>query len=267
MQSIRPVWCRRSGNASNFLQIGYSSGRKSHLPTGYFVGGLETTGDFATGADVSGIESKEELIARAIELSFAKAVRDGNITGLSANTEADQRSRQTFEAGIESLFKAPFESLETSLRRIDFLASFEETVALFRDGTESVDAYTRSLQAQQAAIEKVSQTAAGDAFKPIREFLDDAILLFSGGAERDAAADLRLNQASGAVSGMVRDLLDTLSLTGTETPLEGFALLYEQQAAQITALIPALGASIRNSKRWGLRPSMSPPRSIPPTPH
>ncbi|WP_323796824.1 hypothetical protein [Nisaea sp.] len=231
-----------SGNAANFLQIGYSSGRKSNLPTGYFVGGLETTGDFATGADLSGIEDEEELIARAIELSFAKAVRDGNLTGLSDDPGGDSRSQKTFEAGIEKLLAAPFESLETSLRRIDFLASFEETVALFRDGTKSVDAYTRSLQAQRAAIEAVGRAAAGDAFEPIRLFMEDAALLFGGDEEPDAAADLRLDQAGSAVRGMARDLLDTLSLNGTAAPLEGFALLYEQQAAQITALVPALEA-------------------------
>ncbi|WP_028467618.1 hypothetical protein [Nisaea denitrificans] len=241
-----------SGNAANFLQIGYSSGRKSNLPTGYFVGGLETTGDFATGADLSGIEDEEELIARAIELSFAKAVRDGNLTGLSDDPGADSRSQKTFEAGIEKLLAAPFESLETSLRRIDFLASFEETVALFRDGTESVDAYTRSLQAQRAAIEAVGRAAAGDAFAPIRSFMEDAALLFGGDEEPDAAADLRLDQAGSAVRGMARDLLDTLSLTGTAAPLEGFALLYEQQAAQITALVPALEALNQELEALGL---------------
>ncbi|MEP3116372.1 hypothetical protein [Nisaea sp.] len=241
-----------SGNAANFLQIGYSSGRKSNLPTGYFVGGLETTGDFATGADLSGIEDEEELIARAIELSFAKAVRDGNLTGLSDNPGTDTRSQKTFEAGIENLLAAPFESLETSLRRIDFLASFEKTVALFSDGAESVDAYTRSLQAQRGAIEEVARTAAGDAFKPIREFLEDAAVLFSGNQETDAAADLRLDQTGDTVRGMARDLLDTLSLAGTEAPLEGFALLYEQQAAQITALVPALEALNQELQSLGL---------------
>ena len=229
-----------SGNAANFLQIGYSSGRKSNLPTGYFVGGLETTGDFATGADLSGIEDEAELIARAIELSFAKAVRDGNLTGLLDTAGADSRSQKTFEAGIEKLLAAPFESLETSLRRINFLASFEKTVALFRDGAESVDAYTRALQSHRATIEEISRAAAGDAFEPIRLFLEDVAVLFSGGEAPDAAADLRLEQAGAAVRGMTRDLLDTLSLTGTEAPLEGIALLYEQQAAQITALVPAL---------------------------
>ncbi|WP_193173470.1 coiled-coil domain-containing protein [Nisaea nitritireducens] len=241
-----------SGNAGNFLQIGYSSGRKSNLPTGYFVGGLETTGDFATGADLSGIEGKEELIARAIELSFAKAVRDGNLTGLPDDAGADSRNQQTFEAGIEKLLAAPFESLETSLRRIDFLASFEETVALFRDGAESVDAYTRALQGQRAAIDAVGRAAAGDAFEPIRLFLEDVAVLFSGGEAPDAAAGLRLEQAGAAVRGMTRDLLDTLSLSGTEAPLEGFALLYEQQAAQITALVPALEALNRELAALGL---------------
>ena len=241
-----------SGNAANFLQIGYSSGRKSNLPTGYFVGGLETTGDFATGADLSGIEDEEELIARAIELSFAKAVRDGNLTGLSDDIGAGQQSQKIFEAGIEKLLAAPFESLETSLRRIDFLASFEETVALFRDGTESVDAYTRALQSHRATIEEIGRAAAGDAFEPIRLFLEDVAVLFSGGEAPDAAADLRLEQAGAAVRGMTRDLLDTLSLAGTEAPLEGFALLYEQQAAQITALVPALEALNRELAALGL---------------
>lgn len=241
-----------SGNAANFLQIGYSSGRKSNLPTGYFVGGLETTGDFATGADLSGIEDEAELIARAIELSFAKAVRDGNLTGLSDDAGADQQSQRTFEAGIEKLLAAPFENLETSLRRIDFLASFEKTVALFRDGSESVDAYTRSLQAQRAAIEEVGRAAAGDTFEPIRLFLEDAAALFGGVEEPDAAADLRKDQAGGAVRGMARDLLDTLSLTGTEAPLKGFALLYEQQATQIAALVPALEALNQELQALGL---------------
>ena len=229
-----------SGDVSDFLQIGYSSGRKSILPSGYFVAGLEAGGDFNSGADFTGIEDEEELIGRAIELAFAKAARDGTLTGLSDDAGADSRGQKTFEAGIEKLLAAPFESLETSLRRIAFLASFEETVALFRDGTESVDAYTRSLRAQRAALEEAAQAAAGDAFEPIRLFMEDAALLFGGGEEQDAASGFRLDQAGDAVRGMTRDLLDTLSLNGLEAPLEGYALLYEQQAAQITALVPAL---------------------------
>lgn len=241
-----------SGNAANFLQIGYSSGRKANLPTGYFVGGLETTGDFATGADISGIQNEEELIARAIEVSFAKAVRDGTLTGLSGDIGANSRSQKTFEAGIEKLLTAPFESLETSLRRIDFLASFEETVTLFRDGSESVDAYNRALQSQRAAIEEIGRAAADDTFAPIRLFLEDAILLFGGNAEPAAASGLRLAEAGDAVRGMARDLLDTLSLNGTETPLEGIALLYEQQAAQIASLVPALESLNRELETLGL---------------
>lgn len=241
-----------SGNAGNFLQIGYSSGRKANLPTGYFVGGLETTGDFATGADLSGIEDEAELIARAIELSFAKAVRDGNLTGLSGDSGTNTNSQKTFEAGIEKLLAAPFESLETSLRRVDFLASFEETVSLFRDGTESVDAYNRALRSQRIAIEDVGWTAASDAFEPIRLFLEDAVLLFSGGGEAATKAGLRLAEAGDAVRGMARDLLDTLSLNATETPLEGVALLYEQQATQIASLVPALESLNRELEALGL---------------
>ena len=241
-----------TGDVSDFLQIGYASGRKSILPTGYFVAGLEAGGDFNSGADVTGIEDEEELIGRAIELAFAKAARDGNLTGLSHETGANSRSQKTFAAGLETLLAAPFESLEISLRRIDFLASFEETVALFRDGAGSVDAYTRSLRAQRAALEEASRAAVGDAFEPIRLFLDDAALLFGGNTEQDAAAALRLDQAGSAVRGMARDLLDTLSLRGTEAPLEGFALLYEQQAAQITALVPALEALNQELEALGL---------------
>lgn len=241
-----------SGDVSNFLQIGYSSGRKSILPSGYFVAGLEAGGDFNSGADFTGIEDEEELIGRAIELAFAKAARDGTLTGLSDDAGADSRGQKTFEAGIEKLLAAPFESLETSLRRIDFLASFEETVALFRDGTESVDAYTRSLRAQRAALEEAGQTAADDAFEPIRLFMEDAALLFSGGGEQDAASAFRLDQAGDTVRGMTRDLLDTLSLNGLEAPLEGYALLYEQQAAQITALVPALEALNQELAALGL---------------
>jgi hypothetical protein len=39
---------------------------------------------------------------------------------------------------------------------------------------------------------------------------------------------------------MVSDLLGTLSLSGSEPALEGFALLYEQQRTQIAALVPSL---------------------------
>lgn len=241
-----------SGDAANFLQIGYASGRKSILPTGYFVAGLEAFGDFNSGADFTGIEDEEEVIGRAIELAFAKAVRDGTPIGLSHDPEADSRSRKTFAAGLESLLAAPFESLEISLRRIDFLASFEETVALFRDGAGSVDAYTRSLRAQRAALEEAGRAAAGDAFAPIRLFLDDAALLFGDNTAQDAAAALRLDQAGSAVRGMARDLLDTLSLRGSEAPLEGLALLYEQQAAQITALVPALEALNQELEALGL---------------
>jgi hypothetical protein len=241
-----------SGNVGNFLQIGYSSGRKAKLPTGYFVGGLETTGDFATGADISGIQDEAELIARAIEVSFAKAIRDGTLTGLSDDSGANSRSQKTFEAGIEKLLAAPFESLETSLRRIDFLASFEETVALFRDGTESIDAYNRALQSQRAKIEEVGRAAAGDAFEPIRLFLEDAVLLLGGSTEPAATAGLRLAEAGDVVRGMARDLLDTLSLNSTETPLEGVALLYEQQATQIASLVPALESLNRELEVLGL---------------
>ncbi|WP_193184150.1 hypothetical protein [Nisaea sediminum] len=231
-----------SGSAANFLQIGYASGRKSSLPTGYFVAGLDSSGDFASGADLTGIEDEEELIARAVELSLAKALRDNTLTGLSGDPETDTRARKTFSDGLTRLLAAPFEDLESSLRRIDFLASFEETVALYRDGAESLDAYNRSLEAQLSALGDDGRAAATAAFEPIRLFFEDAKLLFGPGDGQQTADVTRLTQAGRAIRGMVSDLLGTLSLSGPEPALEGFALLYEQQRAQIAALVPSLEA-------------------------
>jgi len=229
-----------SGSAPNFLQIGYASGRKSSLPTGYFVAGLDSGGDFASGADLTGIEDEEELIARAVELSLAKALRDNTLTGLSDDPETDARARKTLSDGLQRLLAAPFEDLESSLRRIDFLASFEETVALYRDGAESLDSYNRSLETQLSALRESGHMAAAEAFEPIRLFLEDARLLFGSGDGQQAADGTRLTETGNAVRGMVADLLDTVSLSGTEPALEGFALLYEQQRAQIAALVPSL---------------------------
>ncbi|WP_420403311.1 hypothetical protein [Nisaea sp.] len=229
-----------SGSSANFLQIGYASGRKSALPAGYFVAGLESSGDFASGADLSGLEDGEELIARAVELSLAKALRDNALTGFSDDPDADTRARKTFSDGLTRLLAAPFEDLESSLRRIDFLASFEDTVALYRDGAESLDAYNRSLETQLSALGEDGRTAAAAAFEPIRLFLEDAKLLFGSGDGQHAADITRLTRAGSAIRGMVADLLDAVSLTGPQPALEGFALRYEQQRAQIAALVPSL---------------------------
>ncbi|UUX51807.1 hypothetical protein NUH88_08910 [Nisaea acidiphila] len=241
-----------SGSAANFLQIGYSSGRKSSLPSGYFVGGLETTGDFASGADLSGIETEEEVIARAIELAFAKALRDGNLGGFPNTPDTGSRSAKTFSEGLGRLLAAPFEDLETSLRRIDFLASFEETVALYRDGAESLDTYNRSLQQQRSALDEAGRAAATEALDPIRLFLQDAALLFGSGSEGEVAETARLDQAGRAVRGMTSDLLEAFSLSERGAGLEGFALLYEQQKAQIAALVPGLESLNRELAALGL---------------
>lgn len=241
-----------SGSVGNFLQIGYASGRKSHLPEGYFVAGLESSGDFATGADLTGIEDEEELIARAVQLALAKALREGQLGGFSDDPGTDARARKTFSDGLERLLAAPFEDLESSLRRIEFLAGFEETVTLYRDGAESLDAYNRALRRQRTAIEETGRAAASEAIEPVRLFVEDARVLFGAGPDGQIPDQTRLEEAGSAVRGMIDELLDSASLAGAEKPLEGFALLYEQQRAQIAALVPELEALNQELETLGL---------------
>lgn len=229
-----------AGSAPNFLQIGYASGRKSTLPKGFFVGGLATTGDFSTGGDVTGIEDGEELTARAIEVGLLKAVREDKVEPFADNAKLDAAIRQTLSAGLERAIALPFESLETSLRRVEFLATFEETVQLYGDGAAALDDYNIRIRLQRDAIAEAAQGLADEAFAPIATFLADARLLFSGegASEMDSR---RLAAAAEATRGMTADLFADLALTPQEAaPFEGFALLYEEQRAQIAALVPAL---------------------------
>ncbi len=178
--------------------------------------------------------------------SLLDALSRGALRGLSDEAaETLRHGLRNLAAGIDAE-DYDEERLAALPRRLEFLATFDETVRLYRDGAAALGDYNAMLAAQRAALARSAGEGAEAAVGPIRDFLADAAALLgegpAGGADGGGGTAGRIAEAAGAARGMALAALGELAAAAApaEPPLQGLALLYETQKARIEALRPEL---------------------------
>lgn len=181
----------------DLVRIGFSSGRKSILPKGFFAAGITARGDFASGADFTGIEEPEEALARALQIGISKAISEGIVEGL---TEAEL-GRLELAAG--NLRASPFTSLEDTVADIDFAATFGDFVF-------EVEHAGDALALQSRSITEGVKAFASEQEKLIADFKEKAERLF---APLDELAD-GIRTAGAALAGFDPHISDGINSPG-----------------------------------------------------
>ena len=152
----------------DLVRIGFSSGRKSILPKGFFAAGIDAAGDFATGADFAGIEDPEEALARALQIGISKAIAEGIVEGLS---EADSAALALAAGNLRA---GGFTSLEETIADIDFAATLDDFIFEVGNAGDALALQTRGIGAAVSEFSR-SQLAFVADFKEKAERLFAAV--------------------------------------------------------------------------------------------
>lgn len=268
------------GDLADLTAVGYSSGRKSILPKGFFAGIDATRGaNFATGAVFAGLDDPEEAVLRAVQTGLLRAFRTGAVQGV------DPTDAGTLTLGLRRAVAADFTSLDDGLADIAFLRDFGRTLERLKAAGDP--AATQRLDLADKAAEQ-----GGEDAERIRAFLEKATRLFApldpvdagpeepavpeAPAERrpitdegrivgyedpdpavtvpattivelpvgddDVAAE-RLAAARAAIDDYVQALLGIADAAGDTAPLTGYAL----QLAEAEARLDGLSAALREA--------------------
>ncbi|GHD42228.1 hypothetical protein GCM10017083_06990 [Thalassobaculum fulvum] len=168
--TLQDVFDRLGATVSDLADltaIGYSSGRKSILPKGFFAGIDATRGaDFQTGAVFSGIEDPEEAVLRAVQTGLLRAFETGAARGV------DAYDATTLTVGLRRATAADFTGLDEGLADIAFLRDFGRTVERLNAAGDPAALQRLDLR------DKAEEQGARDA-ETIRAFLDRATRLFA----------------------------------------------------------------------------------------
>lgn len=151
---------------ADLTAIGYSSGRKSILPKGYFAGIDDTRGaNFATGAVFTGLENPEEATLRAVQTGLLRGLQTGAVQGV------DDRTAETLTIGLRRSVAADFTSLDAGLADIAFLRDYDRTIERLNSTGDAAALQRLDLR------DNAEQQGQQDAEK-IRAFLEQAQRLF-----------------------------------------------------------------------------------------
>lgn len=206
----------------DLARVGFSSGRKSTLPKGIFIGGLDgKLGGFNEGANFTGIEETGEAFARGVQVSLLSALREGAVSGLEDDVA------ETLRAGLENAVKGEFTDQESALADIEFLATFDQMIG-------SVGMTADLLAQQNDVIERAAKDRAKAETDYIEDFLERTNRLFEGDEER-------IGQGQETVRQYAIDLVDqVVGIEPTTEALTGMALALKTGEEEIRALEDAL---------------------------
>jgi len=195
---------------ADLTAIGYSSGRKSVLPTGFFAGIDATHGaNFATGAVFSGIEDPEEAVLRAVQTGLLRGFETGAARGV------DPDDATTAKVGLRRAVAADFTSLDDGLADIAFLRDFGRTLERLKAADDPT--VLQRLDLRDRAEEQGDQEA-----ERIRAFLDRASRLFAPLDAPDPGAELGVEVGSTSLAER-RPITDEGSVVGYEDAQPGAA--------------------------------------------
>jgi len=229
--TLQDVFDRLGATVSDLADltaIGYSSGRKSILPKGFFAGIDATRGaNFQTGAVFSGIEDPEEAVLRAVQTGLLRAFETGAAQGV------DPYDATTLTVGLRRATAADFTSLDEGLADIAFLRDFGRTVE--RLNAAGDPAALQRLDLRDKAEEQGRQDA-----ETIRAFLEQATRLFAplNDAGETAVADPSASAAEPAAPAFAYDEGHRVTVDdpGYRRPItdEGSVVGYEDPATTTT---------------------------------